>query len=229
MAALLLSVTAALNPSWLLTVDEPVSGWVRGNGAFEGLFTATTALGSLNFAIGVAVVATTTLWRRCRALALAFPIAVLTGIVIDIVLKLAVDRPRPPAPAVGTELGSLPSGHVIQAVVVLGLLPPMVWVWTRRKRLLLAAYALFAVGAPIVAFTRIRLGAHWPSDVVFSFFLGALLLLGAEYVLGSSWVDSHCAGCAFHVPRESTRHGPGIESAEDHSLPQYWREAGSYR
>ena len=203
--ALFLGVIAAINPEWLLRFDHPVSEWIRGEGGQLSLAKLVTQLGSPTLAAAVGVVAVVLLWRRCRASALTLGSLIAAAFTTDIALKVVVDRPRPPNPAVGTELGSFPSGHVIHAVVIFGLVPFLLWVLTNRPSFLRLGFAVFAVVVVAVAVSRVRLGAHWPSDVITSFFIGASLLLAAEQLLTSTWATDRCASLGHH-PLDPSRH-----------------------
>lgn len=197
--AVVLGLLAAFAPSWLLAVDQPLSDWVRGWG-IHGFFHVVTQLGSIGVVLTFGIVATALLWNRCRALAYTVPIAIAVGMFTDVAIKLVVDRPRPLDPLVGTGLGSFPSGHVIMTVIVLGLLPPVVWIVTNNRLAFRASVVLFLVGVPLVAVSRVNLGAHWPSDVVASVVIGAALLLGAEHVAGTAMAHREPEGCALHEP-----------------------------
>lgn len=196
--ALVLAVAAATEPAFMQELDERLLDWMRGWGAHR-FFLTVTHVGSINGAIVIALVAAAALWKRCRALALAFPALVAVAIATDVTLKLIIDRGRPLDPLVGTNFGSFPSGHVIMAVAVLGLLVPTVWIVTRSRRWFWFTVALFVGGVALVSLSRVNLGAHWPSDVLGSVLVGSALLLLAEYVLASSWACRRCAGCALHV------------------------------
>lgn len=200
-SALALGLIAALHPAWLLTVDRPISDVLR-TGNLVDLFQSITTAGSQRIGGAVSVVAAVFLWKRCKALAMAFPVLVLAGVLADVTIKLAVDRPRPPNPIVGTGLGSFPSGHVIQAAITFGLLPPAVYIITQKRMLFWSTVALSLLAVAAVALSRVYLGAHWPSDVTASFLIGASLLLGAEYLVASEVAGSRCKGCALHRPHE---------------------------
>lgn len=82
-------------------------------------------------------------------------------------VKLLVDRPRPPESVWLVEVGnaSLPSGHATMSAAVVGALVVLAWphlhgVWTW----LVPTGALLWIGG--VGATRIYLGVHWFSDVV---------------------------------------------------------------
>jgi membrane protein DedA with SNARE-associated domain/membrane-associated phospholipid phosphatase len=90
------------------------------------------------------------------------------------IAKAALDRPRPPAPLVDTDLSAYPSGHaaysvtwVAAAVIVSRALPNL----ASRAALVTAAVAIAAV----VGLSRIYLRAHWLSDVTGGWGLGAAL------------------------------------------------------
>lgn len=87
-------------------------------------------------------------------------------------------RPLEVAGGIATpgSLSSFPSGHVVQAVVAFGILAHL-WASrtpSRAEAFLAWLVALAGVAAVVVA--RLRLGAHWPSDLVAAFILGAAWL-----------------------------------------------------
>ncbi|MEA2057369.1 MAG: phosphatase PAP2 family protein [Actinomycetota bacterium] len=201
----LFAIIAASNPEWLLRFDQPASDWVRGGGEQLSLTKLVTQLGSPNLAMAVGLVGVALLWRRCRASAVTLGVLIAAALSVDILLKLVVDRARPPNPAVDTALGSFPSGHVIHAVVIFGLVPLLLWTVTNRRVFLRLGFVLFAVVLVSVAVSRVRLGAHWPSDVITSFFIGASLLLAGERILTSTWAADRCVSLGHH-PTQPTQH-----------------------
>lgn len=194
----LLAIIAANNPDWLLRIDQPISEWVREVGIDLSFAKVVTQLGSPNLVIGVGLISVIVLWKRCRASALTLGALVAAALTTDIVLKVLVDRPRPPNSAVDTQLGSFPSGHVIHAVILFGLVPLLLWVLTNRILYLRLGSVVFGIVAMSVAVSRVRLGAHWPSDVVASVFIGASLLLAAEHLLTSEWATKRCSLLGYH-------------------------------
>jgi len=110
-------------------------------------------------------------WRHYIA---AFVLAaglVLTSIAVH-VAKAAVDRPRPSDPLVHTSLPSFPSGHAANAIAWVALavaLSRAVPRLAERAALLVGAIAVaVAVGA-----TRVELRAHYLTDVLAGWSLGA--------------------------------------------------------
>ncbi len=193
-----LGAVAAANPEWLLRFDEPMSEWIRGTATEFPYAKLITQLGSPNLALAIGIIGVLILWRRCRASAFSLGALIAAAFTIDIVLKVVVDRTRPPDPAVGTGLGSFPSGHVIHAVVLFGLIPLLLWAFTNRRVYLRLGFALFVVVVGSVAISRVRLGAHWPSDVVTSVLIGLSLLLVAERMLTATWATNRCASLGHH-------------------------------
>ncbi len=190
---IVLGIIAATNPNWLLRIDRPVSEWFRGTGGDYSFAKVATQLGSPNLAVAVGAIAVVALWRRCRASALTLVALIAAALATDIGLKILVNRPRPSDPAVSAQFGSFPSGHTISATVIFGLLPLLIWLFTNRILFLRIGFAVFAVAVVSVAVSRVRLGVHWPSDVIASFFIGASLLLAAEQLITSQWATNLCS------------------------------------
>jgi undecaprenyl-diphosphatase len=115
---------------------------------------------------------------RRRAEAAGYAAATLSGWALYGAAKWIFQRPRPRVipRVVGAGGGwySFPSGHATMAPLVFGL-GVLIWSapWPRSARV---ALLLVAAGCSLlIAFSRVYLGVHWPSDV-----LGGLLL-------GSGW------------------------------------------
>jgi undecaprenyl-diphosphatase len=196
----LFGFVGAFVPEWLLWFDEPVSAWTRDAAGDGSVARVATLFGSPNLSLVIGAVGVTVLWRWCRASAATLGVLLASAFIADIGLKLVVDRPRPPNPLVGTALASFPSGHVIHAVILFGLIPMLLWVVTNRRSFLRFGFGVFTVGVSAVTVSRVALGAHWPSDVIVSVFIGISLLLAAEKLLTSSRAVDQCDSAGLHGP-----------------------------
>jgi undecaprenyl-diphosphatase len=98
------------------------------------------------------------------------------ALVITAPLKLLTARARPSGALVGTLSSAYPSGHALRTAAVYGLL---VWLITHvvrsraRRRAAVAAVLVLMVA---IAFARVYLWVHWPSDVVVGLTLGGIWL-----------------------------------------------------
>jgi undecaprenyl-diphosphatase len=102
----------------------------------------------------------------------AFAAAAVAGLVVQKAAKAALARPRPCFVEGGPEqlapipdAGSFPSGHTLHAtlaaVAVAALVPVLA--------------AVFVPLALVIAWSRVALGVHYPSDVAAGAALGAML------------------------------------------------------
>ena len=130
----------------------------------------------------------------------------LVGTLLSEGLKPGYGRLRPPAEAqLIPETGfSFPSGHTVDATVVLGVLALVLVVDTvgRRRRVAIAAAATVAITAAGAG--RVYLGVHWATDVV------------AGWLLGAAWV-ALCAVVLLVADGRARR--PAVEPVPDHAAP----------
>lgn len=92
----------------------------------------------------------------------------------------------------GESFSAFPSGHVSQCIVVYGIL---VHLWLRTTNLRgekIFGWSVVALLTLAVAAARLRLGAHWPTDILAGAILGAFwlfVLMRALYSVGESSND----------------------------------------
>jgi undecaprenyl-diphosphatase len=119
---------------------------------------------------------------------------------------LVWDRPRPTLVYGGIAapgFHAFPSGHVAQTIAVYGLLTYF-WVAATRYRLeRCCAILLCSVLISAVALARIRLGAHWPSDVIAGGLLGCTWLVALIMALRAA-ETRHTDRRGAHRPRAAT-------------------------
>jgi undecaprenyl-diphosphatase len=170
----------------LLTWDEPVQRWVEAHRthALDTVFLDFSRAGATVTVLVLGTLAAIVTWRRCRAVGTALLVATFSRPLIEYVLKLSVDRPRPDLHRLVVGTGpSFPSGHVMAAVALWGLLPLVVSLYTRRRALWWASVVVAAVMILGIAASRVYLGVHWLSDVTGGLVFGSFFLLGVEAVL----------------------------------------------
>jgi len=119
-------------------------------------------------------------WCVDRTLGYRFAIFLLASNSLNSLLKLVFHMPRPywfdaRVQPYGMESSfGIPSGHSQNAVVVWGMLG---WSLSRQSIRWIAITLMFLIG-----FSRIILGLHFISDVLFGWLIGALLLISLLYV-----------------------------------------------
>ncbi len=167
-------------------LDRPVLDWAIGvrTPLADVVVTAFTNLGTTlpMVTIGGSLMLALYLAFRRRTIVVLMLVAAAGGITFTIVGKALVGRSRPPlADAVPPYENSFsfPSGHTLNSTVVAGMLAYLVvWlaprVWMRVAAVLGATLWAVAMGM-----SRVFLGHHWLTDVIFAwlFGLGWLALL----------------------------------------------------
>jgi undecaprenyl-diphosphatase len=194
----------------LLHADRPIELWVQRHrtSRLDGTFLTLSRFGSNLFVFPVGAVLVVFTYRRCRSLALSLALAVLARSPIEYVIKMLVDRDRPDFDRLVDGTGpSHPSGHVLAAVALWGLLPPVVGLLTHRR---LWWWTSVAVGGVLIAgssLSRVYVGVHWPTDIVQGWLLGALYLIGVETLFDHHHRHRTCrvpiAELAVPPPREA--------------------------
>jgi len=149
--------------------------WLMQGFSFLGSVTVVTALCFM-------VICSFIYFRRARMAAL-LAITMVGMAVLDVVLKLAFHRPRPPAffgpPPTSY---SFPSGHAMGSVCFYGVLAAILaarargkvakwWIWTA---------AVLVIG--MIGYSRIYLGVHYPSDVIAGYCAGAVWVAAVAFL-----------------------------------------------
>jgi membrane-associated phospholipid phosphatase len=174
----------------LVRWDTATSAWIHARTTAGGVrfFSLLTQLGSGPVTWAIAAVGVPVLRRRPTLLT-AWAAAFVGAHILAQVLKRFVQRTRPPAEIshVDHESFSFPSGHSIKAVVCYVMLAYAVarlleLDGARRIAVYVAAGALIAA----IGWSRVYLGAHYPSDVFGGFAVGfawvAVCLMGVRLV-----------------------------------------------
>jgi membrane-associated phospholipid phosphatase len=115
-------------------------------------------------------------WRGATALA----ISVLATQVVVSVAKVLVSRPRPDesGEVVHPSGFSFPSAHSASAVALYVMLA-LIAGSALRKRVWQPAWIAAIALVAIIGFSRVYLGAHYPTDVLAGWLIGGILVLGS--------------------------------------------------
>lgn len=165
----------------MLELDQQVSNWFaahRQRGLTQAMLLvsdlhqtakvlAATVLVALAFGLGGELAAARTV------------LVVPAGMLLNVGLKHAFARARPSheEPLVQIATYSFPSGHAVASTVFYGMLCVLVFAYVRSRGLRAAAVALAVSMVLLVCFSRVYLGAHFPSDVIAGVAVGTLCLV----------------------------------------------------
>ncbi|MFN2503347.1 MAG: phosphatase PAP2 family protein [Acidimicrobiales bacterium] len=122
-------------------------------------------------------------WRGRRRLALFLVVTALGGGLVDSLVKILVDRPRPVVdhPVITAFGKSFPSGHAMSSLVCYGAVL-LAFLPAVRRRLRPLAVLLTALLVLAIGSSRLLLGVHFLTDVLGGFVLGLAWLAGAVAV-----------------------------------------------
>jgi undecaprenyl-diphosphatase len=110
----------------------------------------------------ITVAGSVVLWRRGdRVLARALPVIGVGTAAVLAVMKWVVGKPRPSLRGYG-----FPSGHVFGVTVFVLVTLYVLWHAGLPRRWLFGAAAVGLAFIAAVAYSRLHVGAHWPSDVL---------------------------------------------------------------
>ncbi len=177
---LLLALTPLNGPSSLdLSVSQAIQSV-----DFSGLFPAMWAIsvaGTAPWVAGTILVAVLVSLLFRRWIEALFIAASPIGEGIDAVVKVLIGRERPSSSLVhvqvSTQLPGFPSGHVFYFLFFYGLLCYMILPNISRPWLRGLAIGFTVTLSIVVGVSRIYLGAHWFTDVIGGYLLGAGLLI----------------------------------------------------
>ena len=186
---------AVENGALLKTWDEPIQRAVESarTPTWNAVMAAITELGDKYAIVVVVALLLPLVWRRCQSLAFVMIAATLARPVLEFTLKALADRPRPDLERLLPGNGpSFPSGHVLAAIALWGLLPPIVALFTNKKSWWWASVVVSGLLIATISASRVYLGVHWFSDVIGGLLVGTLYLVGVERLL--AWRHEH-HGC----------------------------------
>ncbi len=151
----------------------------------NGIFLALDTVAAFPWWMAVAVAAAAWIaWRRSVVDGALVLVTYGTAEAAELVLKLLVGRPRPaPDLADLVATASFPSGHVVRATAVVGVLYVLLVVRAGARRAAVVTLAIAAVVAlAALGLARVASGEHWPTDVLGGYLLGAAVVSAAAAV-----------------------------------------------
>jgi undecaprenyl-diphosphatase len=235
----------------LVLADQAVYNFFQSlrNSWSDRIFVAITELGDsfVNICLSGAVLLVL-LGKRCYRAAGYWAVTALVGLAGVQLLKWLIHSPRPIALYHGASAYGFPSGHTTMSVVLYGFLAILLargLSGTLRWGLFVSVFLI----SFIIAISRLYLGAHWLSDVLGGFFIGAswVALLGIAYlknpdqglprrllglatvlviVVAGAWHVSrhHEKDLAFYAPRHNLQAMPLVTWLADG-----WRDLPAWR
>lgn len=163
------------------------------------VFRTITLLGT-GWALGIAsgVVGAGLLMRRHFSLAIGWIVAQVGAVVFVKLVKAVVQRDRPGLGDIEfyAHGWSFPSGHVVRTLVFCGMAAYLVHRLSGSRVATAIAGVVGLAWSITMAFSRLYLGAHFPSDVI-----GGLLLATAWVAICISAIDAARKGAAIEVER----------------------------
>jgi undecaprenyl-diphosphatase len=177
LTALFAVLAAAVGSGVTRHLDERVLRWLAGRRVhwLDEAMSHVTTLGDgivvtmLVFIVSVFLWLT---WHRWSVYLLL--VGVLGGQVVNNVLKLVFNRPRPEVMEWAAEVRTLsfPSGHAMSAIMAYGTVAYLVGRLEPTPRMRRATWGIAALIVLSIGFSRIYLGVHYPSDVLGGFIAG---------------------------------------------------------
>jgi membrane-associated phospholipid phosphatase len=201
----LLAMIVGWSPHVIRNLDDDLARFL-GDLPFEDYTAKLDPVGSTPVAIAVALIVALGAFR-CRVLAIGYVLATATGLLMSLTIRPLVARPRPDAGPFAGQLDSFPSGHVLLATVMAGLLPVAAAVITGRRWVVGPLRVLLAVGVLADGVQRVSDGYHWPSDVVGGILGGLVLVLSVQWVLDTERSHARCQSCPWSVGHQPASHG----------------------
>jgi len=160
-----------------LALDTAVMNFVGAHqlGSITAIMLEVTMLGTGTVVAMIVAVSGMFLWLyNYRQSAELLLVATLGGILLDSVLKIGFNRPRPHVFEWGTTVvsSSFPSGHAMSATVVYSTVAYLATRLQKTRSARIATRSAAAVLIVLICFSRVYLGVHYPSDVLAGMVVG---------------------------------------------------------
>ena len=161
-------------------IESPLLLWIhdRSNPILDAVMLAVTKLGNKEVLIVVAIATISILWwQNSRRSAGTFIIACLGTFILSDGLKIIVARVRPALwdTLITEPTFSFPSGHALKSTVFYGTIAYLLA--THYPQQAKWIYTGVTIMIASICFSRLYLGVHWPTDVIFGSSIGWVWLM----------------------------------------------------
>lgn len=187
--------------------DADLLFWIQDNlrfGAGDAFFSSVTHIYDL-YLFGIIAGAVLIIFKKTRRTGFAVLLATaLVALTVDVLLKNAMYRPRPfiefpdiASLVVVADNSSFPSGHAAGVAAFAAVIALALRKTDLSGKTKIAAYAILAVFAAIMSFSRMYCFVHFPSDVLAGLILGAICGCIAYYAVLSRPIRKTASRCPF--------------------------------
>lgn len=157
--------------------DDTVLRWIGAHRSpvLDAAMVEVTSLGTGVVVMMTVIIAAVFLWlTRHRQSAVLLGVATMGGLILNNLLKLGFERPRPQVIAWGTHAmsSSFPSGHAMNSVIVYGTVAYLAARLQQRRAVRALTLVVAATVIVLVCASRLYLGVHYPSDVAAGLVVG---------------------------------------------------------
>jgi undecaprenyl-diphosphatase len=176
---------------WTQSTDAHIANWIHTHSSpwLNDVMALVTKFGNAEILAPVAILTAALLWRFRRQSDGWFVLgSVATVSLVNVGLKQIFQRQRPDLwPSVITESGfSFPSGHAMATSAFVFALVFLAW----NTRWRIPAVVAAAIIIPLIGFSRVYLGVHYPADVVGGWLISLALVLTLGASKFRTWFGS---------------------------------------
>jgi undecaprenyl-diphosphatase len=197
--------------------DDAVLRWVAAHQLpiLQSAMLEVTALGTGSVVMAIGLIAGMFLWlNHHRHSATLLAVATLGGLVLNSLLKIGFDRPRPQVFEWGTQAlsSSFPSGHATSAAIVYVTVAYLAARLQQSHGTRILTMMLAVVIVLLISVSRVYLGVHYPSDVL------------AGVTFGLAWA-AFCMAILESTQLYARRNAPQLLRHEEPAPPIHPRSA----
>jgi len=158
-------------------IDDAVMRWMAAHQSpgIQSAMLEITALGTSAVVAMIVFIAGLFLWlNHHKHSAILLIAATLGGMILDSLLKIGFNRPRPQIFQWGTQVmgASFPSGHAMSSTIVYGTVAYLAARLQQNVASRVLTMALAALIILLICCSRLYLGVHYPSDVLAGVIIG---------------------------------------------------------